>query len=261
MFPVTSPSGANCKICGGPSPLFGVVDFHKSCIEANHKKLALSGIPIYYRRCQQCGFLFTTAFDDWSHAAFARHIYNADYKIVDPDYDRARPEGNARLIGGWFANARSALRILDYGGGNGRFAELLRQAGFAATSYDSFVDGPALPSARFNVITSFEVLEHSSTPRETAAEIASLLADDGIVVCSTLLQTQEFETLGLNWWYVGPRNGHVSIHSRASLSRLFAQLGFRLATFSNNNLHIAFKTLPPFAAHLLGTAGAAGQTE
>ncbi len=47
MFMVVNPSPSNCKICGGASPLFGVVDFHKSCIEAQGKTLNLSGRPIY----------------------------------------------------------------------------------------------------------------------------------------------------------------------------------------------------------------------
>ncbi len=251
MFPVTNPSSINCKICDGSAPLIGVVDFHKSCIELNGKKLSLSGIPIYYRRCQRCGFLFTTAFDDWSHGAFTRHIYNADYEIVDPDYELARPAANARLICQWLSRARSEIHILDYGGGNGKFAELLRKSGYAAMSYDPFTKDSDRPSAKFEVITSFEVLEHSHTPRDTVADIASLLAEGGIIICSTLLQPENFGNVGLSWWYVGPRNGHISIHSRASLTRLFGEIGFKLASNANNNLHVAFTSLPPFAADLL----------
>ena len=147
MFPVTNPAGINCKICDNSSPLFGVVDFHKSCIELDKKKLSLSGIPIYYRRRRECGFLFTTAFDDWSQGAFTLHIYNADYKIVDPDYEFVRPQANARLIDEWLSRARSEIRILDYGGGNGKFAELLRASGYAAVSYDPFTNTLGVPPA------------------------------------------------------------------------------------------------------------------
>src|SRR5579875_2261389 len=80
-----------CKVCGGPSPLFGVVDFHKSCIEAQGRRLAYAGAPIYYRRCQRCAFLFTTAFDAWDFDAFRCNIYNDDYLTVDPDYVEVRP--------------------------------------------------------------------------------------------------------------------------------------------------------------------------
>ena len=55
-----------CKICGGAAALYGVVDFHKSCVEVQGARLPLSGVPIYYRRCASCEFLFTDAFDGWS---------------------------------------------------------------------------------------------------------------------------------------------------------------------------------------------------
>jgi hypothetical protein len=51
-----------CKICAGPAPLYGVVDFHRGCEIPGGKRLPLSGIPVHYRRCTVCGFLFTAAF-------------------------------------------------------------------------------------------------------------------------------------------------------------------------------------------------------
>ena len=246
MLPVTDVSPMGCKICDGPSPLAGVVDFHKCCLEFHGRYLPVSGIPIYYRRCQNCGFLFTTAFDEWSHQAFAKNIYNTDYKVVDPDYDTARPESNARLFTKLFAKAKSGVRILDYGGGSGSFAELLRRLGHAAISYDPFTKDNVRPSGTFDIITCFEVLEHSITPRETVADIMSLLSPGGLIVCSTLLQPRKFEKNDLRWWYIGPRNGHVSIHSRASLTRLFDGFGFRLVVNDDDNIHIAYTSVPSF---------------
>ena len=102
-----------CKVCGCPSPLFGVVDFNKSCIEAQGRRLSLSGIPIYYRRCPTCRFVFTDAFDTWSEQAFLKHIYNENYVVVDPDFVEVRPSLNAQAIGLAFAASRSEIRILD----------------------------------------------------------------------------------------------------------------------------------------------------
>src|ERR1700677_47859 len=89
---------AACKICGGVAPLYGVVDFHKCCEELRGFRLPLSGVPIYYRRCQTCGFLFTDAFDNWSHDQVRSYIYNGDHHLVDPDYRPARPSANAESI-------------------------------------------------------------------------------------------------------------------------------------------------------------------
>jgi hypothetical protein len=90
---IAVPHSVECKVCQGPSLLFGVVDFHKSCIEAQGRRLAISGCPVYYRRCQHCAFTFTNAFDHWTGEAFLQHIYNELYVTVDPDFvSYVRPE-------------------------------------------------------------------------------------------------------------------------------------------------------------------------
>ena len=239
-------SEKSCKICDGPSPLVGVVDFHKSCLEFGQTYLTLAGIPIYYRRCRQCGFLFTTAFDDWSPQGFARHVYNADYIVVDPDYQRVRPEGNVGLVKRLLTNATRGVRILDFGGGNGTLAGLLRQSGYAAETYDPFTSDNGKPTTKFDVITCFEVFEHTPSPRDTLAEIVSLLHDGGLIIISTLLQPSQMGNRDLNWWYIAPRNGHISIHSRGSLTRLFDGFGFKLVGQADQNVHIAYASPPSF---------------
>lgn len=107
-----------CKICSGPSPLYGVVDMNRPCEIPNGQRPPLSGIPIYYRRCETCGFLFTDAFDDWGFGDFKTHIYNDDYHIFDPDYRITRPSGNADWVANLWAAHKAGMRVLDYGGGN-----------------------------------------------------------------------------------------------------------------------------------------------
>lgn len=60
--------------------------------------LPLSGILVYYRRCVDCKFIFTDAFDDWTAEQFKAHIYNDGYKVVDPDYAETRPLANANMV-------------------------------------------------------------------------------------------------------------------------------------------------------------------
>ena len=248
-----------CKICQGPSPLFGVVDFHKSCMEGQGKRLSLSGVPVYYRRCEQCGFLDTEFFDRWSEAAFAQHLYNADYLEVDPDARELRPAGNARLVAESFAGARDSISILDYGGGSGRLAELLRERGFTAETYDPFFQHCQKPRQRFDLITSFEVMEHAPDPPGILASIASLLktrerdGEDGLLLFSTLLQPEDMQQIGVNWWYAAPRNGHCSLYTANALVRLFASVGMQVAS-SSPALHLAYRRVPGFARHLrIGT--------
>jgi hypothetical protein len=89
---------APCKICGGEALLFGVVDFNRSCEIPNGIALALTGTPIYYRRCGSCGFLFTDAFDNWNKDEFRTYIYNDAYCSVDPGYVA---RGRTRMPKSW----------------------------------------------------------------------------------------------------------------------------------------------------------------
>jgi 2-polyprenyl-6-hydroxyphenyl methylase/3-demethylubiquinone-9 3-methyltransferase len=258
----TDPAPAPCKLCGGVARLFGVTDFNRSCEEIRGNFLPLAGIPIYYRRCAACGVVYTEAFDDWSHADFEAHIYDADYGAVDPDYEEVRPTNNAALVARMFGQAAGGLDVLDYGGGNGVLATRLKAAGFpSAETYDPFHPAHRTrPERQFDLVTCFETLEHMPDPTAGAADIAALLKPDGLLFFSTLVQPADFEAQRMQWWYIGPRNGHVTLHSRASLKTLWAGHGLQLASF-NDNMHLAFRTLPPFAQHLVRPAAAqeAGQ--
>ncbi len=226
-----------------------MVDFHKSCIEAQGRYLPLSGRPIYYRQCEKCFFTFTDAFDHWSAADFHVHIYNGSYIDVDPDLTEVRPAGNARLVGATFQTYQSTLRILDYGGGTGLFAERLRTLGFSAVTYDPFLSDNELPTECFDLITCFEVMEHVPFPAEIIASIVRFLKPEGVVLFSTVLLPPSFSKTGLQWWYASPRNGHVSLYSQQALARLFQTHGMKVASF-NEGLHIAYSTVPAFASHL-----------
>jgi 2-polyprenyl-6-hydroxyphenyl methylase/3-demethylubiquinone-9 3-methyltransferase len=240
-----------CKCCGSQSPFFTEVDFNRDYLAGPTGQFTPSGILIPYHRCSACGFIFTVAFDRFSTDDFHRHIYNADYARIDPDYKLARPTSNARDLAQLFAATRN-ISVLDYGGGNGLLAANLRSAGFSdASTYDPFVpEHSTRPQRKFDLIVCFEVAEHTTRPVATFSEMASLLNPAGLVMFTTMLQPDNIATLGTDWWYIAPRNGHVSLYSPASLHRLLQPHGLRL-TSCNANLHLACNTAPSFAAHLL----------
>lgn len=244
---------APCKCCGGSARLFGVRDFNKSCEEMRGTYLPLFGAAVYYYRCGECGFIFSTDFDDWRKEDFKRHVYNDEYVTVDPDYISVRPESNARLVEKLFGAHRERLRVLDYGGGNGVLETRLSTRGFTSvTTYDPFHESSAGAPAEgsYHLITAFEVAEHSPDPAKTFKEIAALMdADASLLLFSTLLQPADMEKHGVNWWYIGPRNGHISIYTGKSLVALLANFGLQFAS-ANPSLHMAFRAVPPFASHL-----------
>jgi len=240
-----------CKICDGAAALYGVVDFHKSCEDHKGRQQPLSGVPIYYRRCEACGFLFTDAFDAWSADDFKAHIYNAGYAQVDPDYASVRPKDNAGLVSRLWGPYKEQTRVLDYGGGNDVLCAELRAFGFpAAVTYDPMVpEFASRPTEKFDLVTSFETLEHLPDPHAGIATIVECLAETGVVFFSTCLQPIDLDQHRLNWWYVGPRNGHVSIFSKQALTAAWTRHGCRVVSFSAN-AHLAFRKLPPYLAHL-----------
>ncbi len=238
-------------MCGATAMIYGVVDFHKNCEICRRQVLGISGVPIYYHRCPGCGFLFTTAFDDFTLDDFRRHVYNDEYVLVDPDYRGSRARANAEFLAALFSQRRPR-RILDYGGGNGGLADRLRAGGFPEVeTYDPFVPlHSARPAGRFDCVVSFEVVEHSTDPERTFADMNDFLDEPGLILFSTLLQPADIDRQGLGWWYAGPRNGHVSLFSRESLISLIEPLGFGLASF-NDGVHILYREVPDFAGHFL----------
>ncbi|CUW38856.1 conserved protein of unknown function [Magnetospirillum sp. XM-1] len=247
---VADPALIACTVCGAPSPLMGVVDFHKSCLERDGQRLGLRGVPVYYRRCSRCGLVFADTMLRWSDEDFAQRIYNADYAVVDPEYAEIRPVGNARWLRELLGEGAAGLSVIDYGGGNGRFAAELRAAGMRAATVDPHTSHPAPDFDTADLVTAFEVFEHAVRPQRVLDEALALMRPDGALVFSTLLQSAGFDAQGLDWWYVAPRNGHVSIHSRTSLTELLRSRGLRLASFSDG-LHMAFRRPPSFLRHRL----------
>jgi hypothetical protein len=250
-FKPVSPEPVPCKICGAAAALYGVVDFQKTCEEVRGFHLPLSGMPVYYRRCVACGFLFTDAFDDWTYDQFRAHIYNSDYLAIDPDYRESRPRWNAELVATLWAEHIADTRVLDFGGGNDVLCSVLRAKGFpAAQTYDPMVPEYARrPQGRFDLVTCFEVFEHMPHPDIGISQMLECVSDAGLVLYSTCVQPADFARYGVAWWYIGPRNGHVSIFTREALSIAWGRHGYKHISF-NDSLHLAFCKLPPFLAHL-----------
>jgi 2-polyprenyl-6-hydroxyphenyl methylase/3-demethylubiquinone-9 3-methyltransferase len=75
------------------------------------------------------------------------------------------------------------------------------------------------------------------------AEIVKHVGEPGAVFYSTMTQPDDFDRQGMSWWYVGPRNGHISIFSKQALATAWARHGYRTVSF-NAGTHLAFRTLP-----------------
>lgn len=235
----------NCTICSAPSRPAGVADFNKSGNDyfEGRAMFPVSGIEVRYYRCMDCGFLFTDHFARWEPAEFSHRIYSDDYLLADPPFADERPEKLAHFLAEVLGQENRELGILDYGGGVGALERKLRDRGFVnLQTFDPHHPAHAmLPERPVALVTAFEVLEHVWDQYALANQVSSLLAPDGCLVFSTLLQPTETQQPDASWWYACPRNAHMSLHTARSLECLFSNVGLRLHSLSDE-LHIAFAT-------------------
>lgn len=246
----------SCPICNSVCSLLDVVDFNKSCEEAKGKFLKMSGVPVYYAICHLCGFCYAPEFMEWSPENFEKKIYNAEYILVDPDYIDARPKAVGAMLLTMFKGLPSSVKHLDYGGGSGLLSRILRESNWESMSYDPFVDKSVCFESlgKFDFITAFEVFEHVPDVRGFMENLNKLLSPGGVILFSTLLSDGNVNrNQRLNWWYASPRNGHISLFSKKSLSILANDFDLNFISLSQG-LHVFFSTLSPWAERALRTS-------
>lgn len=228
LYPIPKPK---CKICDSQTYVYGVADFNKSCNDTS--ELDYIGYPIHYFKCLNCGLIFTDEFNLWTHEDFANHIYNDDYIKVDPEYVDVRPNFTATWLSPMLDKS---LSVLDYGSGNGKTAKLLVQQGFNVKTWDEYSNPNDKPNELFDIIVAIEVLEHTTYPFTTLDTIVQYMKPNSKFIFTTMtndnLKHREMH------WYISPRNGHVTIHSKKSLELLFAKYGM-VINHNNDNLHTA----------------------
>ncbi len=242
-----------CPICSTPAPPWDVVDFNKTCQGEDALVLPMSGESVYYHLCGDCGYCFAPELSAWSPDAFEARIYNEDYAKVDPAGTTERPTSNAEALLALFQEHSADLRHLDYGGGSGLLSQSLRAQGWDSTSYDPLLDrsqGP-IHCGAFDLVTAFEVFAHVPAPQALLRELSALVAEQGIILFSTQLSDGHLRPgQRLTWDYAAPRNGRISLFSGEALSRLAGQWGFHCSSLTEG-LHIFWKAIPPWAAHLV----------
>jgi len=218
---------AACKVCAAPARLAGSVDMNREC-SAVPFPVGMAGIAVYYYQCAQCGLIFTDLFDDLAPDLWVKYIYNDDYYArVDTDYKTRRPADSHELMRKICAalSKQGPVKGLDYGGGNGQLAALLRASGIDYASYDPYDHSDPIDPASYKatVVSVFEVLEHTTDPHGTFADVLRFGAERLVVIASTQVSDGRIEAGIASWDYITPRSGHVTIYSRASLARLAAK--------------------------------------
>jgi SAM-dependent methyltransferase len=134
-------------------------------------------------RCTNCGSLHSK-----ENADLPKYYSRYPFKDHKLDYFASRAYANRlrllRKVG-----VRNDSRILDYGCGSGVFIDFLARRGFSNLhGFDAFIPrfaDPSVLSTKFDVVTSYDVIEHVSDPREYLKQLVDALADGGLLILGT----------------------------------------------------------------------------
>jgi hypothetical protein len=236
----------SCLLCDGITRELGSVDFNRACDQPGVKHPPPAGRGVAYEMCFECGLFFAPEMCMWPRERFASEVYNEGYLDVDPEYTGARAERNAEWLDGIFG--KQHVTHLDYGGGNGHLAQCLRDRGWDSTSFDPLV-ACAPPQRTFQLITAFEVFEHSPSPRALMSDLLACSDRETVVAFSTAVSDGQQDLL--HWWYTAPRNGHVVMYTRRALRKLLSTGGFRLFSL-NDGMHLALRSAPSWFDSISG---------
>ncbi len=216
----------HCPMCGGA----------KTALEFT----ADNGYPIV--RCETCRLVFTDA----------RKAPPGDQLYPHFDQTDGPLQNSARKALSLFLNQRAGVvkrvkssgRLLDYGCGNGSFAQAMSTRGFEAVGLEPFslgetVSKPGLTLMRgsvesnakelgtFDVITMWHVLEHLDSPVDTLSKLRALLNPGGVLVISVpnygSWQSRFFKG---RWFHLDPPR-HLLHFEADTLKDCLQRAGFR----------------------------------
>lgn len=230
----------NCEACNSAKVRFeGALDSNRVHNPSNPYPFGRSNILVAYNKCADCGFLFSRDWVAKDSIFWNEKIYNEEYKkIVDPDWTKNRAIQVAPL----FVRLLRILKdnfypsVMDYGSGSGMLASLLRQSGVSeVVTYDAYTDDRQLPEGGdYDVIIAVEVFEHEISPQSLIFNFSRLLSDNGVI----FFTTKTFKSPKIEYSYVAPRNGHVSIYSPKALKELGEQGSFYYQRIAGGLLHL-----------------------
>jgi hypothetical protein len=212
-----------CKICGHPSSAWS-------------KALILKKYLVQYYCCEKCGFIQTEN-PYWLDESYKDAIARSDLGLATRNIVFTRLT-RAIILAFFDCNAR----FIDYGGGYGLLARLMRDGGLDFYRYDKFApnlfaqgfEADKEGNNQYELLTAFEVFEHLVSPLD---EIRQMLRFSRSILFTTSLVAVPPPTLE-SWWYYSLDHGqHVALYTLRSLKVLAQKSNLNL--YSNqHSIHL-----------------------
>jgi hypothetical protein len=202
----------NCPVCGGA----GDSETQYEVLDGNIARLMV---------CSNCKFLFVDN-PHWLAGSFAQNLNRFDVGSADRSLIVA---GFVRSI--FSRKKASAVKVLDFGGGDGLATRTLRDAGLDCRWEDPYcqpifaVGPPHTELKHFDLAFMGEVALHLTDPKAT---ITSLMSRSDRLLMTAVVPP---EKIGTDWWYLMPQTGqHVAFYPVKTLQWIASDLSLYLLT-------------------------------
>jgi 2-polyprenyl-3-methyl-5-hydroxy-6-metoxy-1,4-benzoquinol methylase len=210
-----------------------------------------SGVDIY--TCPTCGCIM-------ADLEFAHEQYEAASYYTMAFKTKAEIEGEWGFRWRYILSALKRYevgpKLLDVGAGNGYFVYLARtefglradgleisvaEADYARDTFGIEVlrGDLSVVTGKYDVITSFNVLEHVKQPMTLLAEMSERLAPEGLLVLTTPNPSCIHRRLrGLDKWNMVCPPHHINLFTRTALQEMLARMGFDVLEYSTLSTYI-----------------------
>lgn len=240
-------NSATCPIC-------------RSGTQAWASGTVLGDQPVEYARCSGCGAALAQDVT-WLDRAYAAPIAATDVGLLDRCLVLSHV--TAALLN---ALGTTQGTFLDWAGGYGALARLMRDRGYDFYDYDPMAAnvfaGPhrldTIAEQRFSAVTAYEVLEHLTDP---VAQLTEVAASTETMIVTTQVLPHPPPKPG-SWDYYSLETGqHVTFYTPDALEHLGQRLGYdhvvtgtivHLFTRTKPSRRAAWLTKRHAAAYLLG---------